>query len=122
MSDELELKPCPFCGAAPVGPTNHWASIEHGTNCWRTLMSEFRIEQFHERVFAAWNVRADLVGEREAALKRGLEQCLGAMEQAAGLLEMFPDDYGDAINNARELLKSPPAEVLALDRSTMPRA
>lgn len=56
-----ELKPCPWCKEIPTFGSNHWATIKHKPDCWRTLVTEDRVEHFHERVFAAWNSRSEVV-------------------------------------------------------------
>jgi hypothetical protein len=53
-----QLKSCPFCKAVPTAEGNHWASIKHEAECWRTLITEDRVEHFHERTWIAWNARS----------------------------------------------------------------
>lgn len=86
--------------------TPKWAGIDHG-------LAEKRIDgriydlrdgcllfevppEYRETVVNAVNAHGPLV--------QTLKQCLQQMREASELLEMFPDDYGDAINAAHKLL------------------
>lgn len=68
---ETELGPCPWCKERPAVDNNHWASITHKPDCWRTLIIEDRVEHFHERTFAAWNTRTSPTVDQPVADKCG---------------------------------------------------